>query len=177
MFAIPVASCGRFLVDVERDARSISQHQIDRLRRIGVHRVHRTAQIEAPKRRGRKARTAPASAPASKKATAARRGPKSSPEEVEALGEKILDLLKKEGETMASSDMRKRLHVHEGQFTYALNKLKEDGRVEQVGERRMARYGLGTPKGAKAKAPRKKPGRKPKAEAPAGQAPAGDAEG
>lgn len=72
------------------------------------------------------------------------------------MGEKILDLLRKEGGTMASSDMRKRLHVHEGQFTYALNKLKEDGRVEQVGERRMARYGVGTPKGAKAKAPRKK---------------------
>lgn len=135
------------------------------------------AQIEAPKRRGRKAKAAPAPAPASKKAPSARRGPKSSPEEVEALGEKILDLLKKEGETMASSDMRKRLHVHEGQFTYALNKLKEDGRVEQVGERRMARYGIGTPKGAKAKAPRKKPGRKPKAEAPAAEAPAAVAEG
>lgn len=123
-------------------------------------------------KRGRKPKAvaAPAAAPSKR---GGRRGPKSSPEEVDELGEKILDLIRKSGSTMASADMRKKLHVPEGQFTYALNKLKDDGRVDQVGERRMARYGLGSSKTKKPAAPRKKPGRKPKAvEAPAAENPA-----
>ena len=42
----------------------------------------------------------------------------------------------------------------EGRFQYALNKLKEDGAVQQHGERRQARYGVGAGPKAKAKAPR-----------------------
>ncbi len=44
----------------------------------------------------------------------------------------------------------------EGRFQYALNKLKETGEVQQHGERRQARYGIGS--GSKPK-PKRGPGR------------------
>ena len=50
-----------------------------------------------------------------------------------------------------------------GRFNYALGKLKDDGRVAQHGDRRMARYGLGSD--GKAKAPRERKARDAAADA------------
>lgn len=100
------------------------------------------------------------------KARHGRGGPKSSPEEVAKLGDKLVELLKRKGGSLTSKELQKASGVGAGQFQYALNKAKRDGRIHQIGERRMARYevGSGKPtKAAKAKAPKAKA---PKAKAP-----------
>lgn len=127
---------------------------------------------------GRKARApkAPKAAPAAKAPKRGRGGPKSSPQEVAKLGDKLVEILKRRGEAMAAKDLLKASGADSGQFHYALSKAKADGRISQLGERRMARYEVGSGKasGKKAKAvkakgkPGRKPGRKPAA-APAAE--------
>lgn len=65
---------------------------------------------------------------------------KSSPEQVEALSLRIIEHIKKSGKRPSAKEIQQGLKVASGPFQYALNKLKDDGRVRQVGERRMARY-------------------------------------
>lgn len=144
----------------------------------------------SPRRSKPSAEAKATKAPKATKAAKARHGrggPKSSPEEVAKLGDKLVDLLKRKGGSLTSKELQKASGVGAGQFQYALNKAKRDGRIHQIGERRMARYevGSGKPakaarakapkaKAAKAKAPRKVTRKAPAAEAPAA-APAADA--
>lgn len=107
----------------------------------------------APKRRGRPPKAATAAAPVGRR-KAGKRGPKSTPREVEALQGQILDALRG-GARLSASEMVKALKVDAGPFQYALNKLKKADVVSQIGERRMAKYALGGGKKG-AKAPRKK---------------------
>ncbi len=98
------------------------------------------AESAAPARSPRAPRATPSRA---KKARSSRKGRplvKSSPEEVEALSTRIIDYIKKSGKRPAAKDIQAALKVEAGPFQYALNKLKADGRVRQVGQRRMARY-------------------------------------
>jgi hypothetical protein len=109
----------------------------------------RSLPAAAPKRRGRPpkvAAAAPVAAAAKRKAS--KRGPKSTPQEVEELQGQILEALKG-GAKMSSSDLVKALKVDPGPFQYALGKLKTGGQVSQLGERRMAKYSLGSTKKAK----------------------------
>lgn len=97
---------------------------------------------------------------------------KSSPAEVDELSSDILNVLRRSDRNLAAREIMEKLNfgaLDAGRFNYALGKLKDDGRVAQHGDRRMARYGIGS--GGKAKAAR---GRKPKAAeaAPASEAPA-----
>lgn len=123
----------------------------------------------SPRRSKASAEPKAAKAPKATKAAKARHGrggPKSSPEEVAKLGDKLVELLKRKGGSLTSKELQKASGVGAGQFQYALNKAKRDGRIHQIGERRMARYevGSGKPaKAAKAKAPKAKPA---KAKAP-----------
>lgn len=118
----------------------------------------------------RKARAAKAAkaAPAAKPAKRGRGGPKSSPVEVNKLGDKLVEILKKRGEPVPAKELLKASGAESGQFHYALSKAKADGRIAQIGERRMARYEVGNGKaagGKKAKAGKAakgKPGRKPR---------------
>ena len=111
----------------------------------------RSLPAAAPKRRGRPPKAAaPAAAAARRKSS--KRGPKSTPKEVEALQAQILDALKG-GAKLSSSDLVKALKVDPGPFQYALGKLKSSHQVSQIGHRRMAKYALG---GA-TKKPAKKP--------------------
>ena len=100
-----------------------------------------------------------AAAPASDGGGSSARGPKSSPEEVRQLGERIVDTLKKAGKNLSASELQGAVDADHGPFHYALSKLKESGRVKQIGERRMARYSLGG-KRAKVAAPARKAPRK-----------------
>lgn len=115
----------------------------------------RSLPAAAPKRRGRppKALGAVAAPPSRRKSS--KRGPKSTPKEVEALQVQILDALKG-GAKLSSSDLVKALKVDPGPFQYALNKLKHSNQVSQLGERRMARYALGGGAKKGPKAARKK---------------------
>lgn len=91
---------------------------------------------------------------------------KSSPAEVDDLSNDILTALRRSDRNLAAREIMDKLSLSAldaGRFNYALGKLKDDGRVAQHGDRRMARYGIGS--GAKAKPAR--PGRKPKAAAAA----------
>ena len=97
--------------------------------------------------------------PASDRGGSSARGPKSSPEEVRQLGERIVDTLKKAGKNLSASELQGAVDADHGPFHYALSKLKESGRVKQIGERRMARYSLGG-KRAKVAAPARKAPRK-----------------
>lgn len=120
----------------------------------------RSLPAAAPKRRGRppKAAAAAAAAPAGARRKASKRGPKSTPKEVEALQVQILDALKG-GAKMSSSEMVKALKVDPGPFQYALGKLKSSNQVTQIGERRMAKYALGGASKKGAKGSRKKAGK------------------
>jgi hypothetical protein len=145
----------------------------------------------SPRRSKASAEAKAPKAPKASKAAKARHGrggPKSSPEEVAKLGDKLVELLKRKGGSLTSKELQKASGVGAGQFQYALNKAKRDGRIHQIGERRMARYevGSGKPakaakakapkaKPAKAKAPRKVTRKAPAAEAAAVAAPAADA--
>ncbi len=121
----------------------------------------------APK--GKPGRPPRAAKPAPKKAAPARKGSKvekSSPAEVDSLSTDILAALRRSDRNLAAREIMDKLELSAldaGRFNYALGKLKDDGRVAQHGDRRMARYGLGS--GSKAKPGR--PGRKPKAAAAA----------
>lgn len=139
----------------------------------------------SPRRSKATAEPKPSKAPKatrSAKARHGRGGPKSSPEEVAKLGDKLVDLLKRKGGSLTSKELQKASGVGAGQFQYALNKAKRDGRIHQIGERRMARYEVGSGKPAKAarskapkaKAPKAKApkARAPKAKAPVAEAPA-----
>ena len=114
----------------------------------------RSLPASAPKRRGRPPKAA-AAAPAAARKKTSKRGPKSTPKEVEALQVQILDALKG-GAKMSSSEMVKTLKVDPGPFQYALNKLKSSSQVSQIGERRMAKYSLGGGSKKAAKGARKK---------------------
>jgi hypothetical protein len=105
-------------------------------------------------------------APKSAKARHGRGGPKSSPEEVAKLGDKLVDLLKRKGGSLTSKELQKAAGVGAGQFQYALNKAKRDGRIHQIGERRMARYEVGSGKPAKAAKTKAAKARPAKAKAP-----------
>ena len=86
---------------------------------------------------------------------------KSSPDQVNRLSDRIIDTLKKSQRNLAAREIMKQLGLRatdEGRFQYALNKLKEEGLVQQHGERRQARYGVGASSAAKPKA-RRGPGR------------------
>ncbi len=138
--------------------------------------------LPSPKRRARPASkpvsapvAAPVAAPSKKKAS--KRGPKSTPKEVEQLQVQILDALKG-GAKLSSSDLVKALKVDPGPFQYALGKLKKDGKVSQIGERRLAKYSLGASSSGgkkkpaakaapKAAAPKKKAAKAAKSDAPA----------
>lgn len=122
--------------------------------------ARRTRAPSSKATKGAKAK-APARAKPGPKPGRAGRSRKSTPEEVEKLGGEILAALQSSGELMAASELMKALKVPQGQFLYALGKLKADKRVTQHGERRMARYGVAGGKGkSKGKAPKA-----PKAEA------------
>ena len=116
--------------------------------------VSRSLPASAPKRRGRPPKSASAIpvGPAAARKKASKRGPKSTPKEVEALQVQILDALKG-GAKLTSSELVKALKVDPGPFQYALGKLKTSNQVSQIGERRMAKYALG---GGAKKAARKK---------------------
>jgi hypothetical protein len=145
----------------------------------------------SPRRSKASAEPKAAKAPKATKSAKARHGrggPKSSPEEVAKLGDKLVDLLKRKGGSLTSKELQKASGVGAGQFQYALNKAKRDGRIHQIGERRMARYEVGSGKAtkaakakapkakpAKAKAPRKVTRKAPAAEAPVAAAPVADA--
>jgi hypothetical protein len=140
-----------------------------------------TALAPATPRRSRTAKpAAPAPAKPAKGAKGAkpsrrgRGGPKSSPEEVTKLGDKLVDILRRKGEAVTAKDLLKAAGVDSGQFHYALSKAKAAGRIHQIGERRMARYELGSgksaPKAAKAAKGKAKPARKPRKAAPAAAA-------
>lgn len=115
----------------------------------------------APKAKpGRPPRAGKASKPAARKG--GNKVEKSSPAEVDDLSNDILAALRRSDRNLAAREIMEKLGLKTldaGRFNYALGKLKDDGRVAQHGDRRMARYGLGN--GAKAKPAR--PGRKPKA--------------
>lgn len=127
----------------------------------------------APARRARARKAAPAAAPKGKpgrppkaQKAAGRKGKvdKSSPAEVDDLSNQIIAALRRSDRNLAAREIMEKIGLKTldaGRFNYALGKLKDDGRVAQHGDRRMARYGLGS--GAKAKLG--KPGRKPKAPA------------
>jgi hypothetical protein len=83
---------------------------------------------------------------------------KSSPAEVDSLCDEIIAALRRAERNLAAREIMERIGLKSldaGRFNYALGKLKDDGRVAQHGDRRMARYGLGNDAKAKAKAPRK----------------------
>jgi hypothetical protein len=129
-----------------------------------------TASRRAPKSKPAAAAPAPKGKPGrppkSQPKPAARKGKvdKSSPAEVDDLSNKILAALKRSDRNLAAREIMDKLELRPldaGRFNYALGKLKDDGRVAQHGDRRMARYGIGG--GTKAKPG--KPGRKPKAPA------------
>jgi len=148
-----------------------------------------SAAASAPARRPRARKAAPAAPkgkpgrPPKAQKPAGRKGKldKSSPAEVDDLSNQIIAALRRSDRNLAAREIMEKVGLKTldaGRFNYALGKLKDDGRVAQHGDRRMARYGLGS--GAKAKPGR--PGRKPKAppaetvtesEAPA-QAPAAE---
>lgn len=122
----------------------------------------------APK--GKPGRPAKAAKPAARKGGG--KLEKSSPAEVDELSNDIINVLRRSDKNLAAREIMEKLNfsaLDAGRFNYALGKLKDDGRVAQHGDRRMARYGVGN--GGKAKAPR---GRKPKAAeaAPVSEAPA-----
>ncbi len=124
--------------------------------------------IEAARRAPRK--VSPKASPKASKKPAAKASPKgrtrstarprrgaskSTPEQVNELTHRILDALRKSSRNLGSKELvavAGLRAIDEGRFEYALGKLKESGDVQQHGERRQARYGLGA--GAKPKAPR-----------------------
>jgi len=131
------------------------------------------SEVAAPGRAPRAPRSSAAATP--RKGASPRKGKplvKSSPDEVEALSVRIIDYIKKSGKRPAAKDIQQALKVGAGPFQYALNKLKAEGRVRQVGQRRMARYETG----AKAPAAAKKPRRTSAKKAPAAQATTGAAQ-
>lgn len=137
----------------------------------GAPRAEAAPAVKAPKA-PRAAKAVAAKAP--KAAHKGRTLVKSSPEQVEALSVRIIDFIKKSGKRPAAKEIQQALKVAAGPFQYALNKLKDDGRVRQVGERRMARYEVSGKGGAVAakKAPKArsaKPKASPAAEAPAAE--------
>jgi hypothetical protein len=126
----------------------------------------------APARRARARKAAPAAPkakpgrPSNAQKASGRKGKvdKSSPAEVDDLSNQIIAALRRSDRNLAAREIMEKVGLKTldaGRFNYALGKLKDDGRVAQHGDRRMARYGLGS--GAKAKPG--KPGRKPKAPA------------
>jgi len=134
----------------------------------------------APARRAGAARKAapkgkPGRPPKTAKPAASKGGAKvekSSPAEVDELSNDIINVLRRSDKNLAAREIMEKLNfsaLDAGRFNYALGKLKDDGRVAQHGDRRMARYGVGN--GGKAKPAR---GRKPKAAeaAPVSEAPA-----
>lgn len=82
------------------------------------------------------------------KAKGSKKGPKSTPAEVNVLCDRILDVLKRSTSRLSASELRSAVKADNGPFQYALNKLKDRNEVRQIGDRRLARYELG---GAKAK--------------------------
>ncbi len=122
------------------------------------------APVAAP-RRGRPRKDATAAAPPKARKAPAKesRVLKSTPEQVSRLGERIVAALQKAARNLSAREILGTLKLSdedEGRFQYALGKLKESGEVVQHGERREARYGVGSGK-AKAKRgpgrPRKTP--------------------
>lgn len=72
---------------------------------------------------------------------------KSTPDQVNKLSERIVETLQRSDRNLTAKELMEKLQVRlsdEGRFQYALNKLKETGDVAQHGERRMARYGIGS---------------------------------
>jgi hypothetical protein len=79
---------------------------------------------------------------------------KSTPDQVNRLSERLIDVLRKSARNLAAKEIMRAMGLRttdEGRFQYALNKLKEDGVVQQHGERRQARYGIGSVSKPKAK--------------------------
>jgi hypothetical protein len=123
-------------------------------------------------RRGRPAGSG-ASAPAARasvRRSSSGKGPKSTPAEVNALIGKMVDALRRHGKPMSAKDLRAAVKSEEGPFNYALNRAKDDKRVRQHGERRMARYSAGRKNARAAGKPARggaRRGRKPRAAATA----------
>lgn len=127
----------------------------------------------APRRGPKPAKAPVGGAKVAKPAKGGRRrgGPKSSPEEVAKLGDTLVEILRRNGNSLPAKELLSASGANIGQFNYALNKAKADGRIVQIGQRRMARYQVGSGKAgkpakigkpAKATKPAKgKPGRKP----------------
>lgn len=97
----------------------------------------------APAAGGRR-RGAAKAAPVARASRRGARGPKSTPAEVQALGEKIVEVLRKTADNMSAAELQSAVKAPDGPFHYALGKLKSSGRVLQHGERRMARYAIGS---------------------------------
>jgi hypothetical protein len=128
-------------------------------------------QASAPKRgRPRKnASKAVVSPPARIPGKATSKVTKSSPAEVDRLGERIVGVLGKSPRNLSVKEILANLTLSpadRGRFDYALGKLKDAKRVLQHGERGQARYGIGS---GKARATRG-PGRPRKSPSPEAKA-------
>lgn len=154
--------------EIDKAVHSFTQELLKLFREAVIHAVGASgtapravapAAPAAPVARPRARTRAPAraAAPPVSKRGAGARGPKSSPEEVRQLGERIIDSLKKAGKNLSASELQEAVDAEHGPFHYALSKLKESGRVKQIGERRMARYSLGGKRGKAASPARKSP--------------------
>lgn len=116
---------------------------------------------KAPAAKAPAPRAAPKAAPKAVAPKAPRPGVvvKSTPDQVNRLSERVIEVLRKSARNLAAKEIMKAMGLRttdEGRFQYALNKLKEDGVVQQHGERRQARYGIGTVSKPK---PKRGPGR------------------
>lgn len=118
--------------------------------------------LQTPARRGRPKKAVPAkperrpAAPATPKAKPGK-VLKSTPDQVNKLADRIVETLRRSDRNLTAKELMEKLQVRlsdEGRFQYALNKLKEGGDVAQHGERRMARYGVGSGAAAKTASPR-----------------------
>ncbi len=119
--------------------------------------------VPVKRRRGRPPKSATAERPTRTRAPAARRGrprksataekttrsrgskkgPKSTPAEVNVLSNRIVEVLRRATSRLSAQELRVAVNADLGPFQYALNKLKATGEVKQVGDRRLAKYEIG----------------------------------
>ncbi len=153
----------RILKNFTRELARVFEEDVKRAVKLSAGEARKAGRTAAPRGSAKPAKAT------RKPAKGARRLEKSRPEEVDALGDQILGVLRKSDRNLAAAEIFQRLGLEgdaEGRFSYAFNKLKREKRVLQHGERRMAKYGLAADRAAR----RKGPGRPKKAaveEAPA----------
>lgn len=130
--------------------------------------------LEPRRRPGRPPKAASTTTPAKPRKAKARAVAKSSPAEVNRLGERIVAVLGKSPKNLSAKEIRAALRLtadDEGRFDYALGKLKASREVTQHGERGQARYGVGRGE-PKAKRGPGRPRKTPSTATPAVETPA-----